>query len=68
MSRPQSRKSKNIIKFIEAGLRPFEITAKGYSKYTVRYHYRKIKNPKKHEKFVSKIMALNKASRERNKE
>jgi hypothetical protein len=55
-----SRKSRNIIKLIESGMTRYAITQKGYKRETVRYHWRKIKNPEKHRQFVAKIQALNK--------
>jgi len=68
MSRPQSRKSKNIQKLIKAGLKISEITKKGYSKETARYYYTKINKPEMHANNLSKIMALNKTRREKVKE
>lgn len=68
MSRPQSRKSKNIQKLIKAGLKISEIMKKGYSKETVRYYYTKINKPEMHANKLSKIMALNKARREKSKQ
>jgi hypothetical protein len=65
--RTTSRRSKNIIKLIEAGVRPCDIIRKGYPQQTVRYHWRKIFNHSKYEEYKAKITLLNKARIARNR-
>jgi hypothetical protein len=57
------KKSTNkLIAHIEKGLTQTEIVKKGFPLSTVRYHFRRIKNPKMHEKLLKRH---NKARREK---
>jgi beta-xylosidase len=54
-----SKKSKEIIEFINQGKLQFEIRKLGYKNETVRYYWRKIKNPEGFKKSIKKIQKLN---------
>jgi hypothetical protein len=55
-----SKKSKEIIELINQGKLQFEIRKLGYKNETVRYYWRKIKNPEKFKISIKKIQGLNK--------
>jgi len=59
--RRQSQKAKEIQQLIESGLDQIDVRAKGYNRQTVRYYWRKIKNPKQYRKFVKQIQGYNEA-------
>jgi len=58
--RQQSKKAKDIQKLIEQGLEQFAIRNLGYKKETVRYYWRKMKNPKQYIRFIKQIKGYNK--------
>ena len=61
IGRKISRRSQNIIKHIDAGLRPFEIMKKGYSFQTIRYYWRKKHNYEKYKDYLHRVSLLNQA-------
>ena len=52
------RSTRTIISYIEKGLTQTEIFNKGYPLSTVRYHFRKMKRPKAHEKTLKRHNSL----------
>jgi len=61
LGRKQSQKGKEIQQLIESGLDQIAVRAKGYNRQTVRYYWRKIKNPKQYRRFVKQIQGYNEA-------
>ena len=59
--RPQSEKAKEIQKLINSGLDQIAVRAKGYNRQTVRYYWRKIKNPEQYKRFINQIKGYNEA-------
>ena len=59
--RPQSEKAKEIQELINSGLDQVAVRAKGYNRQTVRYYWRKIKNPKQYRRFIKQIQGYNEA-------
>lgn len=47
--------TKEIIKLIDKGVAQMEIRRRGYPVATVRYHWRKIKNPKRHQRALERM-------------
>jgi hypothetical protein len=60
MSKPISKKSKEIIKLIENGQLQCEIKKLGYSYSTVRYYWKKVLFPDKFYIFVARVQGYNK--------
>jgi hypothetical protein len=56
-----SKKSLEIIKLLESGLRQFEVQKLGYPLNTIRYYYRKLYKPKAYKRFILKIHSYNRA-------
>ena len=61
LGRKQSQKAKEIQKLIELGLDQIAVRAKGYNRQTVRYYWRKIKNPEQYKRFIKQIQGYNEA-------
>lgn len=58
--REPSKKSKEIISFLESGVSQESLVKQGYPESTVKYWYRKLFNPKAYRRFVKQVHGYNK--------